>query len=205
MRSYSTIKPAFWLAQGEAKIIMAKYSEIEIMLYMYLLTSPFAHLSGIYQCPVIYIINETQLSAFQVEQGLKNLSAIDLVHVDPATDVVWIPRMLEHAAGRLSEADNRLKGVKSHLNTLPRCLLVDYFCEYNNIPPPDTKPLVSPLQAPTKGAFLSIPCNQQPDPIETPGDDEGNMIVKQTEITSSRPPSGSSLIKHFSLFQPRSQ
>lgn len=163
MRSYSTIKPTIWLVQGEVKTIMDKYSEVECMLYMYLLTAPHAHLSGIYQCPIIYITNETQLSATKIKRALNNLASIDLVHVDKVTDVVWIPRMLDHAAGRLSEPDNRLKGIKAHLKTLPNCLLVDYFCEYNKITPPDNKPLVSPLQAPPKGTFLSIACNQSPD------------------------------------------
>ena len=179
MRSYAPIKPTIWFVQGEVKTIMDRYSEREVMLYMYLLTSPHAHLSGIYQCPIIYIANETGLSATKVKRGLKNLSDVELVYVDTATDIVWLPKMINQTVGRLAEPDNKFKGIKSHLGTLPRCILVDYFCELNDIPLPELKPLVSPLQAPSKPTFLSIPCSSGVGVADAPTCDDEEMGVVQ--------------------------
>lgn len=170
MRSYAPIRPSLWMAGGEVELIKQTHSKNALALYLYLLTNPHAHLSGIYRCPIEFIVKESPLSLRAVKNAFQTLESLSLSFYDTELEIVLIPRMLCHNVGKLAEKDNRVAGINTHLAGLPPTYLIKWFCLANNYTiPVEYKPLTGHLQAPSKGTFLSIPCSLPNPPLNPKG------------------------------------
>lgn len=94
----------------------------EKLLFLYLITNPHSHMSGIYYLPTVFMQHEVNLGR-GFDGAWKGLLRSELVDTDEKRSQVWVVNMLPYQAkGNKSE-----KGVASHLNTLHVSPLIDRF------------------------------------------------------------------------------
>lgn len=94
----------------------------EKLLFLYLITNPHSHMSGIYYLPTVFIQHELNLGR-GFDGVWMGLLKSGLVEADAKRSQVWVVNMLPYQAkGHKSE-----KGVASHLNTLHASPLVERF------------------------------------------------------------------------------
>jgi hypothetical protein len=74
------------------------------LLFLYLITNPHTHVSGIYCLPKLYIQHETGLSRRKIDTLLHTLSGLGLARYDDENEVVWVSSMLRYQG----------KGEKNH-------------------------------------------------------------------------------------------
>lgn len=138
----------------------------EKLLFLYLITNPHSHLSGLYYLPTILIEHEVGLGrAF--DGAWKGLLKSPMAAYDAARSQVWVVNMLKYQ-GRGQKTD---KGIASHLNTLHASPLVERFLSvYPHIIPHLPSEFVRcPIDAP------SIPHGTFPSPVpdSSPNSEEG--------------------------------
>lgn len=145
--SYKTIDETFWTDPDVKK----KLSPNEKLLFLYLITNPHCHYSGIYYLPVLFILNETGLSEKIIHNFfMKNQK---LAQYDQVKEVVWVVSMSKHQL-RQGNKDNLIAGIAKHLTTLHYSLLIksflDKYMSYNipfSIPSGwDTQPMTIPSE-----------------------------------------------------------
>jgi hypothetical protein len=146
MRTSALILTRIWQA-GSFKNLLNDKGTDHAFLFLYLLTSPHAHMSGLYYLPVATIADETNIPANKIKLILNDLVSADLVRYDPVAKFVWVINMCRDQAIGGSEKDKRRKGVTSYIEKLPVTELVDvfkayypYFCQA------PSKPLRSPIE-----------------------------------------------------------
>lgn len=129
--SYKTIQDTFW---SDPKVKSLNYKER--YLFLYLITNPCSHYSGIYRIYESVIVDETGMKIEDVKHSLYTLHAQELVVFNPAYSVVWVVNMLRHQVPiRSGTASPKvLRGIANHLTTLHKCPLIkdliDYYIEY---------------------------------------------------------------------------
>src|SRR3989304_8021965 len=96
-------------------------------LFLYFITNPHGHISGIYYLPVSTIQEETGLSAKELKQEIHTLS-VDYRHTlyHPNFSVAWVRTMLQHQVFN----DKVKTNIENHLLTLHKCLLIQDFLDY---------------------------------------------------------------------------
>ena len=96
-------------------------------LFLYFITNPHGHISGIYYLPVSTIQEETGLSAKELKQEIHTLS-VDYRHTlyHPNFSVVWVRKMLQHQVFN----DKVKTNIENHLLTLHKCPLIQDFLDY---------------------------------------------------------------------------
>ena len=143
----------------------------EKLLFLYLITNPHSHLSGIYYIPLVLIEHEVGLG--RAFNGAWNgLLKGHLVQYDEVRSQVWVVNMLPYQAnGQKSE-----KGVANHLNTLHPSSLIERFLErYPQIVSHlSTDFIRCPIGAP------SLPHDTFPSPV--PSSDSSSSEVKRSEF-----------------------
>ena len=96
------------------------------LTFLYLITNPHSHLSGIYYLPRMLIAHETGLSAESVDRVLDTLSMGELIQIDPEYDVIWVVNMLRHQG----KGEKINIAVANQLQDLHKCLLIKDFQQY---------------------------------------------------------------------------
>lgn len=123
---YRAIHGSFWT---DPKV--KRLSPDQKLLFLYLITCPHSHLSGIYYLPCGLISHETGLCADIARAGLLRLQEAGLVRWDETAEVVWVVNMLRYQG---SGAKN-FKAVADQLAALHDSPLVKAFAEhYPQIP-----------------------------------------------------------------------
>jgi hypothetical protein len=136
--------------------------------FLYLITNPHSHLSGIYYAPLVVQGHEMGISEKQTLEGLKALEKLKLIRWWPALEIVWVRRMLSYQ----SRSVKVLAAVAKQLNNLHRCPLISEFLqEYQLLAIPYRYPIDTISDAYRKGIdTLTIPdpapvsLNSSPDP-----------------------------------------
>jgi uncharacterized phage protein (TIGR02220 family) len=91
MSTYRNIQTRIWTDPKLAGLnIETRY------LFLYFLTSPHGHLSGIYYCPTVLIEAETGIKRLNIGYGIDTLSGRNLLTYDTENQVVWVHNMLRH-------------------------------------------------------------------------------------------------------------
>ena len=121
---YRTIDARFWT---DPKV--RKLEPSEKLLFLYLVTSPHSHVSGLYYVPRAAIIEETGLSESKLRYGIDTLCASCLVMFDKEIHFFWVKNMLRYqgrgkrndqaAANKLYECHNSFL-VKEFMKYYPR-------------------------------------------------------------------------------------
>lgn len=115
---YRTIQAEFWT---DPKV--RGLSRDGKLLFLYFITNPHAHLSGLYYLPIVTILHETGLDRRGFEGASKGLLDSQLVLHDPKFEQWWVVNMFPYQG----KGSNTEKGVAAHLVTLHYSSLIEPF------------------------------------------------------------------------------
>lgn len=96
------------------------------LLFVYLITNPHAHISGIYYLPENLIVHELGLKGPSIRRLLDTLSKGYLVVSDRVSEVIWVRNMLRYQG----KGEKIIGAVASQLASLHRCIIIKEFLEY---------------------------------------------------------------------------
>jgi hypothetical protein len=134
--AYKTIDETFWTDPDNKPL-----STEERLLFLYLITSPQAHYSGIYYLPESFIREEAGLNTHTIRKVLASLE--DRIKYDPKNQVVWVTNMARHQM-RQGNKKNLVLGIASHLSRLHNSPLIgDFLKKYADLGIPFTIPCLS--------------------------------------------------------------
>lgn len=88
---YRNLKTELWT---DPKVRALSFDER--LVFLYAITSPHGHLSGIYIMPMTVAALETGLTADRIRSLLAGAALGRLIAFDPVLDVVWVRAMLKH-------------------------------------------------------------------------------------------------------------
>ncbi len=100
---YRSVNTKFW-TDPVTKIL----SSTERFVFIYLMTSPRSHLSGVYSIPVDAIAKDTRVTRPRVVDGLRALERHGKIVYDHDTEEVWVVNMLKHQ-GRGQKIDRAVQ------------------------------------------------------------------------------------------------
>jgi uncharacterized phage protein (TIGR02220 family) len=116
-----TVEDTFW-TDPEVK----KLSFLDKALFLYFITNPHAHISGIYYLPLSTVAEETGLSLKAIKDALIRLSSYPHILYDAEFSIIWVRKMLAHQA-----FNPKIKtGIEAHLRSLHKCPLIKEFLNY---------------------------------------------------------------------------
>lgn len=117
---YRTVDTKFWT---DPKV--RRLPPMEKLLFLYCLTCPHSHVSGIFYLPLVLIQHETGLPLEEVEYGIDTLSEAYLIRFDTTNEVLWVRHMLRYQP----KGDKIRQAVASQLHNLHNCSLIKEFLE----------------------------------------------------------------------------
>lgn len=88
---YRTIDASLWTDQK-----IRKLKPIDRLVFLYLITNPHTHVSGLYYLPNLIAQHETGLSANQLKSAENTLSEMGFCQFDPANELVWVLKMFRY-------------------------------------------------------------------------------------------------------------
>ena len=88
---YRTIAASFWT---DPKV--QKLSAGTKLLFLYLITNPHTHVSGIYYLNMSYVTADLNISANTLSASLDTLSKTGICAVDTENSVVWVKKMMRY-------------------------------------------------------------------------------------------------------------
>ena len=118
---YRTIDASFWTDPD-----IRALSGPERYLFLYFVTNPHAHVSGIYYLPQVMIEHETGLKGKALQRGIDTLSKGYLAWYDPKNEVVFVRSMFRYQ-GRGQKHD---RAAAIQLGNLHKSPLVNKFLEF---------------------------------------------------------------------------
>ncbi len=118
---YRTIDASFWTDPD-----IRALSGTERYLFLYLVTNPHAHVSGMYYLPKVMIEHETGLKGKALERGIDTLSKGYLAWHDPKNEVIFVRSMFRYQ-GR-GEKNNQ--AAAKQLKNLHKSPLINKFLKY---------------------------------------------------------------------------
>jgi len=86
---YRTVDAAFWT---DPKV--RKLTPEGRLLFLYLITNPHTHVSGLYYLPTLIVQHETGLSARALDTLSHTLSRVGIALFDPPNELVWVVKMM---------------------------------------------------------------------------------------------------------------
>lgn len=131
--AYKTIHETFW-TDPKVKTLSPK----ERFLFLYFITNPHSHYSGLYYLPLSVISEETGLSQSDVRKGIDTLSKGYFIRFDPETSVIWVVKMARYQVN----GEKMVAGIPRHFKALHNSLLIKDFLEfYKNLKIPYRYPI----------------------------------------------------------------
>ncbi len=151
MRDYAVFKPSFWT--GETGRRIRSMGDDAIIVATYLITAPGSNMIGLYYLPIPTLAHETGRGIEGASKALASLSKGGFAHYDEATETVWLPEMARYQIGdALQPRDKRcssiLRQALEHKKSRYFQAFVERYWDLYSLP--GTKPLWSPLQAPSE-------------------------------------------------------
>jgi hypothetical protein len=155
MRDYSKTAPTFWTGETGRKIRAAGRDAQVIAFYLF--TCPNSNWIGLYYLPLPTLCHEVGISTQGAMKALRSLQDIDYSYYDEGAEIVWVPGTARYQVGEsLKAEDNRIKGIVKDLQQYAKSMFCkDFYDRYAalyHLPMIEmpSKPLASPLQAPSK-------------------------------------------------------
>lgn len=109
--SYKQIDERFWKDQKVKRLSKDGY-----LLFLYLLTSPHTHFSGMSEMTLDYVNIDTPMTPHESKAAFKELVALGVLEYDKANKIVWIKNMYKYQV----KSEQQRKGAQNHLNALPK-------------------------------------------------------------------------------------
>jgi hypothetical protein len=91
MAVYRTIDASFWTDPK-----MKRANPESRLLFLYLITNPHTHVSGLYYLPWLIAEHETGLSKKQLDSAADTLSNLGVCRFDRANELVWVVKMFAY-------------------------------------------------------------------------------------------------------------
>ena len=124
--AYKTISESFWT---DPKV--RNLTPIDKLLFLYLISNPHSHYSGLYYLPPTFISEEIGVSVKAVLEGLGNLESINILRYDKVNSVVWIINMCGYQMSQGGNPASLRSGIQKHIDTIHSFELIKLFIEYN--------------------------------------------------------------------------
>jgi len=121
--AYKTIDEEFWT---DPKVIDLDVTEK--LLFLYLITNPQAHYSGIYYLPKSFISEEMGINGDTIDKALITLEDTGLIQYDSRVKIVWVVNMARRQM-KQGNKTNMIKGIVSQLKQLHNSKLVNSFAK----------------------------------------------------------------------------
>jgi hypothetical protein len=100
------------------------------LLFVYLITNPHTHVSGIYYIPTVLMVVETGISDEELDTLWDTLSSVGLSRRDSKTDVIWVVNMFKYQG--VGEKNHR--SAANHLSSLHKSFLIkDFLTRYPQV------------------------------------------------------------------------
>ena len=116
-----------WL-NGTMQEILYEYSKETFTVAIYLITTPHAHMSGVYYLPISEIADHTNCSVDETRKSLAELDEIGFAKYDATVKIIWVRNMWRYQIGDpFNHRDNKYKSTISHLAGLPFSSLIGEF------------------------------------------------------------------------------
>jgi len=180
--SYRPVHERFWRDPSVRKLTPG-----ERYLFLYFITCPDAHYSGLYYCPIPIIMHETGLSEKSVRMGIDTLSNGYMIGYDMGTEEVFVANMAKFQA----KSEKQRKGIERHFKeSVQSQTLVNMFAKKYpeiNIPYPypiDTLSNGYAYPTDTNG----IPTPYPTDTTETETETETESLASSKYSTKSKIP-----------------
>jgi len=147
MRDYAKVAPQFWTGRTGQALKAAGHEAV--IVGMYLMTSPHANMIGVYHCPIAYIAFDTGLGIEGASKGLQSAIEAGFCTFEADTNYVFVHEFAAYQIGEdIDPKDNRVKGIKSELDKVPKGQCWQSFRARYAVP--FHLPAASPFQAPSK-------------------------------------------------------
>lgn len=96
------------------------------LLFLYLITNPHAHVSGIYYLPDVTVVHESSVRPESIDAIWDTLSKSELAWRDQKSEVVWVKNMFKHQGVH----EKLILSTANHLQTLHKSFLIGKFLDY---------------------------------------------------------------------------
>ncbi|MEW8506891.1 MAG: hypothetical protein AB2598_09290 [Candidatus Thiodiazotropha sp.] len=129
--NYISIKPRFWQGGTGCKILKELGGEGGLLAF-YFMTNPHVNQSGVYFCPINYIMAETNSSRETIETSLCGLEKLGFLKYDYDAEVVWVRNLVKYQVDNWpnQKNDKRYKGVINAITSVPDTYLKEEFFEF---------------------------------------------------------------------------
>lgn len=125
--AYKQVDERFW---KDKKI--KQLSKDAYLLFLYLLTSPHTHFSGLSEMSLNYANVDTPLTERESKAAYVELCNIGLIQYDSTHEIIWIRNMHKYQV----KSEKQLRGAEKQINNLPRSALCKNLAEILKIPYP---------------------------------------------------------------------
>lgn len=144
MRDYSKVSPQFWVGRTGKSL----RGNLEAQLVaLYLMSSPHAEMTGVFNCPLLYVAHETGLPVEAVTRAMTQLIRADFCTYDEALDIVFVHEMARFQIDEeLKDKDKRIASVQKSYEAMQGDIKTQFFKRYGAV----FKLTKSPLEAPSK-------------------------------------------------------
>lgn len=118
-RNYATVRTTAWtgLTANEIRAL----GPDAVLVYLFLMTSPFANMLGIYHCPVELIAFYTAIPVKRAKDALRKVCSTGFAAYDADSKTVFVRRAAAFQLGeRLAPGDKRLPMVQKQFEALRR-------------------------------------------------------------------------------------
>lgn len=122
--SYKIIHEQFWT---DPKIKSLKMEDK--FLFLYLITNPYSHSTGIYYIPKKIITINTGMNR-GIDRSIKELSDRGLISYDNEIEIVFIRNMLKYQSNNKIYNEKQKKGIAVHLSKLHNTILIKEFLDF---------------------------------------------------------------------------
>lgn len=120
--SYRTVKESFWT---DPKI--QQLSPDEKLLFLYCVTNPHSHYSGLYYLPITFMIEEIGMSQKTLNQCLANLESRLLIRYDKVTSTIFVVKMFKHQNSTGGNPKVIRSGIEKQLQNIHSYILINAF------------------------------------------------------------------------------
>lgn len=123
--AYKQIDERFWKDQKVKKLSKDGY-----LFFLYLLTSPHTHFTGMSESMLDYVNIDTPLTEKESKAAFQELVALEIIEYDKDNKIVWIRNMHKYQV----KSDKQRRGAEIHLNSLPKSYLCAKLADILQIP-----------------------------------------------------------------------
>jgi hypothetical protein len=150
------------------------------LLFLYLITNPHAHVSGIYYLPDVMLLHESGVKSEALNTVWDTLSKSGLARRDQNAEIVWVTNMLRYQGRGEKNEKSAAKQLESLHNS---SLIQDYLNHYPEVRRHIRKPKRDRVSRPRPTCLQEQEKDQEQEgasaPVAEVGD-EGTMITAET-------------------------